>query len=115
MISTLARYHYDNLIRGKLLFVRNEIEQGAQLWDSMAAAQLISPDEARALSAAPQTDARVWTMHRLGRWKRDRVGQRFDAWIDVLQPVLTLLMAAVVLFVALAALSPLVSMTEGLS
>ena len=115
VISTLARYLYDNLIRGKLLFVRNEIEQGAQLWDSMVAAQLISPDEARALSAAPQTDTKVWTMRRLARWKRDRVGQRFDTWIDVLQPVLTLLMAGIVLFAAVAALSPLVSLTGGLS
>ena len=46
-LSTLARYYFAPQIRHKLLFVRNEVEQGANVWQSMAAVDLISPPEMR--------------------------------------------------------------------
>ena len=44
-VSTMARYHYRPSIRQRLLFVRNELEHDAGLWDSMYRARLISADE----------------------------------------------------------------------
>ena len=78
-ISTLARYHYDSLIRRKLLFVRNEIEQGSELWSSMAKVRLLSTAEARALESAADAGALPWTMRKLAQWKQDRVTRRLDA------------------------------------
>jgi len=41
-LSTLARYHFDPTIRHKLLFVRNEVEQGADVWQTMTTAGLLT-------------------------------------------------------------------------
>lgn len=114
-LSTLARYHYDSLIRQKLLFVRNEVEQGADLWNSMATARLLSPAESRALASATSADSKIWTMHRLAQWKRHRVALRFDTYVDLLQPLVILLMAGIVLLTALATMTPLIEMISAMS
>lgn len=114
-ISTLARYHFDPKIRHKLLFVRNEMEQGADIWQSMARARLLTAAEAHALDKATTSESRAWTMERLADMKRARVEQRIDFYVSLLQPVATLLMAAVVLFVAVACLLPVFSLPTFLS
>jgi len=114
-LSTLARYHYDSLIRQKLLFVRNEVEQGADLWNSMATARLLSLAEARALTSSASADSLIWTMRRLAQWKRNRVALRFDTYVELFLPVVTLLLAAIVLLTALATMTPLVKMLENLA
>jgi type II secretory pathway component PulF len=113
-ISTLARYHYDSLVRHRLLFVRNEMEQGADLWNSMAAAQLITPAEARALGTAP-ADSGIWTLEHLAEWKRSRVARRFMTVLSFVFPAVILALASVVLLVALGGISPLVKLIEGLT
>ena len=44
-----------------LRMVRNGVEQGAELWNSMAASRLILPAEARTLSSAAPTNSLEWT------------------------------------------------------
>ena len=114
-LSTLARYHFDEKIRHKLLFVRNEVEQGSDVWQSMAAAKLISSEEARALDKASSADSRSWTMERLAALRRNRVERRIDTYVSLLQPAMILLMAAAVLFIAVACLSPLFDLTSSLT
>lgn len=114
-ISTLARYHYDSLIRHKLLFVRNEVEQGAELSSSLAAAGLLSPAESRALASSTSTDTTVWTLRCLADWKQTRVARRFDTYVDFLLPAVVLFMASIVLFTAMATLLPLFELTMSLS
>lgn len=114
-LSTLARYHYDSLIRHKLLFVRNEVEQGANLWKSLVKARLLSHAESRALASSTSADSTVWTLRHLANWKRNRVARRFDVYVDFLMPIVILLMASVVLLMALATLTPLIEMVNGLS
>lgn len=114
-ISTLARYHFDPKLRHKLLFVRNEIEQGVDPWESMATAKLISPAEGQALAKATSSETRAWTMDRLAEKKRDQVERRIDFYVSLLQPAITLLFAAIVLFVAVACMKPLFEMVEALA
>ncbi len=114
-LSTLARYHYDSLIRHKLLFVRNEVEQGADLWSSLTKARVISPAESRALTHSTAADSTVWTLRHLAAWKRNRVARRFDIYVDFLLPIVIVLMASVVLLTALATLTPLFKLINNLS
>jgi len=115
VLSTLARYHYDSLIRHKLLFVRNEVEQGADLWKSLTKTRLLSSAESRALESSASTDSTVWTLQHLANWKRSRVARRFDVYVDFLLPMVIVLMASAVLLVALATLTPLFEMINALS
>ncbi|HMP06988.1 MAG TPA: hypothetical protein PJ982_11600, partial [Lacipirellulaceae bacterium] len=64
-LSTLARQHYDPAMRHKLLFVRNELEQGAEPWDSMAAAGLLDGAEADLLRSADRLGNRPWALGEL--------------------------------------------------
>jgi len=114
-LSTLARYHYDSMIRHKLLFVRNEVEQGADLWTSLTQARLLSPVESRALTKSTAAKSTVWTLRHLATWKRDLVARRFDIYVDFLLPVVIVIMASVVLLTALATLTPLFKLIDNLS
>jgi type II secretory pathway component PulF len=114
-LSTLARYHFDAKLRHKLLFVRNEMEQGFDPWESMARAKLVSSAESDALAKASSSETRAWTLDRLADKKRGQVERRIDFYITLLQPAITLLIAAVVLFVAVACLAPVFNLTSSLT
>ena len=49
-LSTLARYHFNPRLRHRLLFARNEVEQGTDVWQGLAASRLLNSAEADALS-----------------------------------------------------------------
>lgn len=114
-VSTLARYHYDSMIRSKLLFVRNEIEQGADLWKSFSKTHLLAPAESKALESSASANSLAWTLQHLANWKRNRVVRRFDIYIEFLMPAVIILMASAVLLTALATLTPLFKMINDLS
>ena len=113
-LSTLARYHFDPTIRQKLLFVRNEVEQGAPVWKAMSDARLISIKESQAMESASKAGTTVWTLQRLAEWKRRSVARRFDVYLDLLQPLVVLGMAALVMVAALASLGPLFELLKSL-
>ncbi len=115
VLSTLARYHFDSKIRYKLLFVRNEMEQGANVWNSMATAQLLTAAEARALEKSTSADSRAWTMDQLAQLRRGRVERRIDLYISLFQPLVILIMAGAVLFISVACLLPLFNLTYALT
>jgi type II secretory pathway component PulF len=110
-VSSLARYHYDPALRRKLLFVRNEVEQGASLYDSMVAANLISNVERRALDQAEALGNRAWTLHQLARARRSRMLRLLETRLQWLKPLIVLALGAIVLFVAVAVLGSLRDLT----
>lgn len=96
-LSTLARYHFDFNFRSKLLFARNEVEQGTDVWTSLADAKLLSVAEARALAVSTSPASRAWAMQRLSQWKRQQVFQRIETAVMFARPLFTLILAAIVL------------------
>jgi len=113
-ISTLARYHFDPVLRSRLLFVRNEMEQGAGAWDSMEAVGLLSQSETRALVSAEVVGNRAWVLQQLAQVKKRRTSARLSRLADLVLPVVILLIGAFVLFQALSVFMPLVHILEGL-
>lgn len=114
-ISTLARYFYDRRIRGQLLFLRNEMEQGADVWPAMRDAGLVTPAEAAALAAAMDQPARTWTLRKLAELRRTKIANRLHLIGELLHPLAILLLAAAVLLVAIGALSPLLQLITSLA
>lgn len=106
-LSTLARYHLDPQVRRKLLFVFNEVEQGANPWKRMVSTRLLNAKEAAAIETATTPQSRAWTMNRLAGLRRDRFAAKVDAFGNLLQTGVTLCFGAVVLFVGVALLLPL--------
>ncbi len=114
-ISTLARYHFDRSVRQKLLFARNEIEQGNDVWASLAEANLLTPEESKAISRSSSNQTRAWAMRRMADWKLHRVSNRNGDRLRFLQPIATLLFAAVVLLVGGAMIGFLAQLVQSLA
>jgi type II secretory pathway component PulF len=114
-LSTLARYHFDPTIRSKLLYVRNEVEQGAQLWQSMGAAELITSADERALDLSERLGNRSWVLSQLAYAKSRRAAHRLDLTSQLFMPFVVLLLGSFVLYQALAMFTPLVTLIESLA
>jgi len=113
-LSALARYHFVPRVRHKLLFVRNEVEQGADVWQSMAAVDLVSSPELRLLRTADRVGNRSWVLGQLACVKTGRTRSRLEVLSQLMLPALILLLGIVVLSQALMIFVPLVRMIEGL-
>lgn len=113
-LSTLARYHFDPAIRRDLLFVRNEVEQGADVWQSMTAAGLLTTSEAHLLRTSERAGNRPWVLRQLVGVKRRRTRRSLDRAAELVLPATVFLMASLVLFQALTILDPLRQLIEGL-
>lgn len=114
-LSTMARYHTYPVIRRKLLFVFNEVEQGADPWESMVATRLINAKESAAIVSATSQESRAWTMNRLAQLRRERFTTKVDAFGNLLQTAATLCLGAIVLFVGVALLLPLFDLVNNLN
>ncbi len=114
-VSTLARYHYDPAIRRELLFVRNEIEQGAGVWQSLAKVRLLSPSEAELLQSAPASTDLAWMLRQLVDAKRRRTARRTQWVAELAMPLLVFAMASLVVFQALTVFQPLARIIDHLN
>lgn len=101
-ISTLARYHFDKHVRLKLLYARNEIEQGVDIWTGLADARLLTADESEALQRASSNEVRSWMLQQLANWKLALLQRRTSTWLTFLHPALVLLFAGIVLLMCFA-------------
>jgi type II secretory pathway component PulF len=113
-VSTLARYHFDSALRNQLLFIRNEIEQGADVWQSMGAAGLLAPAEVRVLCLAERVGNRPWALRQIAQLKKRQTTRRLARWSELAAPLVVILMGAFVLFQALGIFGPLASILHSL-
>jgi type II secretory pathway component PulF len=113
-ISTLARYHFDPAMRRKLLFVRNEIEQGADVWQSLVGAGLLTSPEESLLSTSDRIGNRSWILRQVAATKRRRAWRKLERASELLLPVFVIAIGGLVLYQALAVLMPLISLINNL-
>jgi type II secretory pathway component PulF len=110
-ISTLARYHFDPAVRSKLLFVRNEIEQGANPWQSLATVGILIPADEALLASADRVGNRPWALEQLAAAKKRRTWRRLDRAAELILPVMVVLLGLFVLLQGLAIMTPLIYIT----
>ena len=114
-VSTLARYHYDRTVRHRLLFVRNEAEQGMDIWSALREAKLLSTDEAISIDVAGQVGNRPWVLRQLSARRRSVDRQRWRLSSELLLPAVVIGFGAFVLWIAVAFFLPIVQIIESLS
>ena len=114
-LSTLARYHFDPTIRQELLFVRNEVEQGADVWQSLAGVGMLSGPEVQLLNSAERIGNRAWVLKQLVDAKKQRTTRRIQRATEFVLPALVLVMAVVVVFQALTVFQPLTQIITALT
>jgi type II secretory pathway component PulF len=111
-LSTLARYHFVPDVRHKLLFVRNEVELGAEVYSSMATVGLLTPPELRLLMTADRVGNRAWVLDQLAAVKEQRTRLRLNRAAQLVLPAVVLMLACVVILQAVTILGPLVKLIE---
>jgi type II secretory pathway component PulF len=114
-LSTLARYHFDPVTRYKLLEVRNDVEQGADAWQSLGDAGLISQVEAQAIEASAPGGRRGWTLQQLADVKRRSAAKYVRRWRELLLPAAVIALGLLVLLQALAIFTPLLNFVWALT
>ena len=107
VLSTLARYHFDPRTRHQLLFVRNEVEQGVDVWQSLTAVELLAAPELRLLETAERVGNRPWALAQLADVRETRATRRRDRLSALLMPAIVAVMGLFVLFQALTVFAPL--------
>ena len=109
-ISTLARHHYDSRIRRKLLYIRNEVEQGSDGWTVMRDSMLITDREKDAISSAIDPKSVSWTLQHLANLRRQQVMSRLSTIFEFIRPTVTLCLGLFVLVFIMSVWSPLISL-----
>jgi type II secretory pathway component PulF len=95
-LSTLAKYHPHPVVRQRLLLARNEIEQGAEVWDSLRDAKVVTPAEFQALRMAKGAASEAWILRKMAV-VRDRTWRARDRWWgSCLQPLTVLIFGVLV-------------------
>jgi len=113
-VSTLARYHYDAIARQQMLVARNDVEQGTDLWTSLARNKVLTPADVLALGTCLPLGNEAWMLRQLANLKRSRAAawcERIAGW---LLPLVVLAMGSFVLFQALAVFGTLNRLIWGL-
>src|SRR5262249_39642232 len=100
-VSTLARYHFDPAIRHKLLVVRNDVEHGAEIWQSMGHMGLLTPPEVHLLETSERVGNRSWVLEQLAQLKRRSNVRRLGRWTELAVPLVVLVVGGFVLLQAL--------------
>ena len=113
-LSTLARHHYDPAMRQRLLFVRNEVEQGADLWQAMQNAGLIGATDHQLLTSAQVAGNQVWALNHLAQRMSSRARRRLQFSLEVARPALLIGVGAVVGFVVVSMFTPLIALIHSL-
>ncbi len=114
-LSTLARYHFDTRVRQRLLFARNEIEQGVESWQGLTEAELLTPQQSVAVATAPTNEVRAWILRQLAAGMQVSARQKTSIRFALLQPVVVLAFGAVVMFIFVSFFSVLILMISSLA
>jgi type II secretory pathway component PulF len=114
-LSTLARYHYDRLTRQQLLFIRNEVEQGADVWACFCDAKFITDDEASAIRQCPDSRSQGWLLRQLSESRDAIITARYRMLTALAHPLVTIVFAlliGVICFAQFQFLTDLISVTQ---
>ncbi len=107
-VSTLARYHYNPSVRHRLLFVRNEIEQGTAPWKGLRDAHFLNDAELVACEAAGRVENQPWMLTTLAARRQRRFRKFARAASELGLPAIVFVFGGILLLIARAVFTPVV-------
>ncbi|RMF41737.1 MAG: hypothetical protein D6753_09065 [Planctomycetota bacterium] len=96
ILSALAHYHYHAVWRQRLLEARNEIEQGADQWDSLRQVHILTADQAGALADVSDSAMQTYMLEQVALQNRRQAANLGTIRNILLQPVVVLAVGLVV-------------------
>ena len=114
-LSTLARYHFDQNVRNRLLYARNEVEQGKETWQSLQDAHLISESEAAAFRNASSNSIRAWLMRSIAASKQEDADQKSAVFSMLIHPFFVIVFGVLIAWIAISFFSVLTALISSLA
>ncbi|MCA9141562.1 MAG: type II secretion system F family protein [Planctomycetales bacterium] len=114
-IRTLALRFPQHRVRMRLEHASSRIDRGADWCESLRAAGLIRRSECALFKTAERVGNLDWSLEEMANSGMRRAAYRIRAWMNVAFPAALLLLGAIVLFITVGILSPLVAMIQGLA
>ncbi|MDQ3332721.1 MAG: type II secretion system F family protein, partial [Planctomycetota bacterium] len=114
-LDPLANSASDASDRWRFGRLRERFHAGGNLWQGLAAERLVTSREAEFLAAAETAGNLDWALALLSDRIDDRRRRRFAMLVEVAQPVIVLMLGALVLFICLGIFLPLVKMINDFS
>ncbi|MCA9195177.1 MAG: type II secretion system F family protein [Planctomycetales bacterium] len=97
-ISSLAKFHFHPSTRADLLFVRNELEHGRDVWNCLAEVGVFKHSDCRLLKNAASSKEQAWLLNCMATQLELRAEHRSKFWVSCVHPALALLLGFVVLW-----------------
>lgn len=114
-IRQLALRHPHRVVRARLEQASRRIDRGGQWCDSLRQSQIFRRSECALFKAAERAGNLPWALEEMADSGQRRALYRLRAWTAVLFPLAVIVFAGPVLFLALAVLTPLFQLIEGLT
>ncbi|MCA9121652.1 MAG: type II secretion system F family protein [Planctomycetaceae bacterium] len=114
-IRTLALRFPHYRVRVRLERASSRIDRGADWCESLRAAGIIRRPESTLFKTAERVGNLDWTLEEMANSGVRRAAYRIRVWISVLFPVALLTLGALVLFITVGILMPLIAMIQGLA
>jgi general secretion pathway protein F len=111
-ISTMARYHYDPAFRPRLLYVRNELEQGNDSWSGMQSVGMLTSSEAQLLVTADRAGNTPWALRQVAGQKEAAALRRQAVAVEMSRIGMVLVLGALVLCFAWGTWSALAGLVQ---
>jgi type II secretory pathway component PulF len=113
-LSTLAKYHKNSALREKLLFARNEIEQGSDPWESLRSIGLLSETQTKTLEGQSNQD-QAWILRSLAKNIDSKQRYRWLWFQSIIHPLITIAFGLAVLGISAAVIDVLYSIVTELA
>ena len=114
-ISTMARHHVSPAVRNHLLFLRNEIERGGEVWHQLAEIGMLRSSEARILDAAGRAGNLSWALREVAESIERDVDYRTTYLLEILRPAVLITISVAVGIFAIGMFMPLVKLVNDFS
>ena len=115
VVRMLAGYFPRSGMRIRLQAAVKRIDAGANWCDSLRRVGVVRRPESVVFQAAELTGNLVWALREMADSSVRRIAYRMRAWLGVAFPVALIAVGACILLIALAILTPLVSMLQQLT
>ncbi|HEX8202508.1 MAG TPA: type II secretion system F family protein [Isosphaeraceae bacterium] len=115
MLAVLAQRYPSRWIRGRLRGVRDDVAGGSDWRRSLRTRGILRGAEAAVLEAAERVGNLPWALRELAEGIERRSGVRFQAWSQVLFPLIVMGLGGLVALFAVAYFLPLVQLIQRLT
>lgn len=114
IMDIVVQNNRNRIIYGALSQVKDSLVQGSGLSQPMAANELFPPLLVEMVVVGEKTGAMDTTLATLADFYEKKVSRRIDALIAMMEPLLTVIVGLVVIFIALSMITPLYSILRSM-